>query len=76
VKNITLALDDATYRAARILAAEHGKSLSGLVKEMLQATAPEQNVHEENVRRLFEVLDQIKGFSAKGRLTRAEIYDR
>ena len=36
MKNVTIAIDDETYRAARIRAAELGTSLSALVKEYLQ----------------------------------------
>ena len=35
MKNVTIALDDATHRAARIRAAELGTSLSALVKDYL-----------------------------------------
>jgi plasmid stability protein len=38
VKNVTLALDDETYRRARIHAAEHGTSLSALVKRFFSET--------------------------------------
>jgi hypothetical protein len=37
VKNVTVSLDDATHRRARIRAAELGKSLSGLVRELLES---------------------------------------
>jgi hypothetical protein len=36
MKNITIAIDDETYRAARIYAAEMGTSVSALVKAYLQ----------------------------------------
>ncbi len=36
MKNVTIALDDETHRAARIRAAEMGTSLSALVKDYLQ----------------------------------------
>ena len=36
MKNVTIALDDETHRAARIRAAELGTSLSALVKDYLQ----------------------------------------
>jgi plasmid stability protein len=37
MKNVTIALDDETHRAARIRAAEMGTSLSALVKDYLQS---------------------------------------
>lgn len=39
MKNVTISLDDETYRAARIRAAELGTSLSALVKEYLNGLA-------------------------------------
>lgn len=39
MKNITVAIDDEAYRAARIRAAELGTSISALVKAYLQGMA-------------------------------------
>ena len=39
MKNVTIALDDATHRKARIRAAELGTSLSALVKDYLNGLA-------------------------------------
>ena len=39
MKNVTIALDDDTHRAARIRAAELGTSLSALVKDYLNGLA-------------------------------------
>jgi Family of unknown function (DUF6364) len=39
MKNITLTIDDETYRKARVYAAEHGTSLSALVKDYLNGLA-------------------------------------
>jgi len=36
MKNVTISLDEATHRRARIRAAELGKSLSGLVRDLLE----------------------------------------
>lgn len=44
MKNVTIALDDETYRAARIRAAELGTSLSALVKDYLQGLVAEPAV--------------------------------
>jgi plasmid stability protein len=42
MKNVTIALDDETHRAARIRAAKLGTSLSALVKDYLQGLAADQ----------------------------------
>ena len=36
MKNVTIALDDETHKAARVYAAQHGTSLSALVKGYLE----------------------------------------
>jgi hypothetical protein len=49
MKNITIAVDDETYRAARIAAAEQGTSVSALVKQFLQhqgESRRSEGVHE------------------------------
>jgi plasmid stability protein len=49
MKNVTIALDDETHRAARIRAAELGTSLSALVKDYLQGlvgSSPQAGVRE------------------------------
>ncbi len=44
MKNLTLSIDDETYRAARIRAAELGTSLSAMVKDYLQGLVVESPV--------------------------------
>lgn len=77
VKNVTLSLDDQTWKSARITAAERGKSLSALVREFLQTLRPARDEHAENVRRMFEAMDRarVRG-RASNRLTRDEVHDR
>ena len=77
VKNVTLSIDDKTWREARIAAAEQGKSLSALVREFLQSLRPVHDTHAENVRRMFDAMDRAhpKG-AAANRLSRDEVHDR
>ena len=42
MKNITLALDDETYRLARIRAAEQGRSVSALFKQIVSGTGSQK----------------------------------
>jgi hypothetical protein len=44
MKNVTITIDDETYRAARIRAAELGTSLSAMVKDYLQGLTVESPV--------------------------------
>ena len=52
MKNVTIAIDDETYRAARIRAAELGTSLSALVKEYLQLVINEPQPQFQGVREM------------------------
>ncbi len=77
MKNITLSVDDDTYRLARIKAAEREQSVSAMVRELIRGLAakPADDLAEKNAR-LFAALAVSKNFSASDRLTREEIYDR
>lgn len=82
MKNITVAIDDETYRLARIRAAENNTSVSALVRDYLttlmndhpQAEAVRR--HERMKREEDEILARIRDFDASDRLTRDEVHDR
>lgn len=80
MKNITVKVDDETYRRARTYAAGAGTSVSALVREFLETAVSDDHAHAARVRDL-EALYQVADKRAKpGRkpvkpLTRAEIYD-
>ncbi len=76
MKNITVTLDDETYRRARIKAAEQNTSVSALVKRFLTEIAagesePERLKREERVLR-----ERIVSFRAADRLPRDDIHGR
>ena len=76
MKNITVSVDDETYRRARIEAAERGTSVSRLVKQFLAglAEAPDDR---EMLRRAEDLLrEEITGFRAGDRLQRDELHNR
>ena len=87
MRNITVSVDDATYRRARIRAAELDTSVSALVREYLRSLsveratgAPTETEDERRGRLLREV---IADFDARGvglrmadNLSRDELYDR
>jgi plasmid stability protein len=50
MKNITLKIDDETYRKARIRAAKEGTSVSAIVRDFL-ASLEKQQADEENAER-------------------------
>ena len=80
MKNITVSVDDETYRKARIKAAELETSVSALVRDYLAKLARQESAQErfERLKREeAELRTQVpKGFSAADRLSREEIYDR
>ena len=77
MSNITLSLDDNTYRTARIVAAERGTSVSALVRDYLQSLQPDPNAADRAA--LVRTLDwaaSTGNFSAQDRLSREDVHDR
>ena len=77
MKNITLSVDDDTYRLARIKAAEREQSVSAMVRDLIRGLAakPADDLAAKNAR-LLAAFAASKNFSVSDRLTREEIYDR
>ena len=76
MRNITVTVDDETYKRARIVAAEHDTSVSALVKTYLIQLATQESEFERLKRQEQEIRDQILSFTASDRLTRDELHDR
>lgn len=85
MRNITVSVDDATYRRARVCAAALDTSVSALVRGYLgrlteRATDEQQALHEQYVHRLDDLFTDwdARGIGLRGydRLTREEVYDR
>ncbi len=92
MKNITVSVDEETYRQCRIKAAEAGTSVSALVREFLTklnadrtredaaASASLEEQRERARRMRQEVYDSMEArgsqFSASDRLPRDELYNR
>jgi plasmid stability protein len=78
MKNITVSVDDETYRLARIKAAERGTSVSALVREYLNCLS--QNSSQPHKRTLREIIAAIHarggGLDPRDNLTREELHDR
>ena len=55
MKNITLKIDDETYRKARVLAAERETSVSAMVREFLQQQTAADDAHARRVASLEEM---------------------
>ncbi len=80
MKNVTVSLDDATYRNARRRAAEADRSLSSVVREALQSYGAEESEFDRLKRMQEELLDRLdregRGFDPADRLSREELHDR
>ena len=76
MKNITVAIDDALYRAARIAAAERGASVSALVRDYLRTLTTSQDTHAQATNALFEAMDKADGLCAADRLSRDAAHAR
>ena len=76
MKNITVSIDEDTYRRARIVAAERNSSVSRLVRDYLRHLATSQGSESDDASALFAALDKAKGFHARKRMSRSETHER
>lgn len=76
MKNITVSVPDDVYRAARIRAAERGRSLSALVAEYLRSLSERETEFSRLEAQQRRVLGEIRRFSARDRVDRDEIHVR
>ena len=76
MKNVTVSLDEETYRNARVRAAEMGRSLSALVREYLRELGSEESEFERRHQHELKLREKITGFRASDRLSREELYER
>lgn len=76
MRNITVSLDDETYRRARMIAAERDTSVSALVKRFLVELTSEETEFERLKRLEQEARERIKDFRASENVPRDELYDR
>lgn len=76
MRNITVSVDDDTYKRARIAAAERDTSVSALVKAYLEQLASHETEIERLKRQEREIRSRIESFSASDRLSRDELHTR
>jgi hypothetical protein len=76
VKNITVSVDDETYRRARIKAAESDTSVSALVRRFLSELASAESDIEHLKREERELRARIVAFTAADRLLREDVHGR
>jgi plasmid stability protein len=76
MRNITVAVDDEVYRAARIAAAERSTSVSALVRDYLRTLTSATEGRAEADTALFAALDKAEELCAADRLTRDAAHER
>jgi hypothetical protein len=76
MRNITVSVDDDTYKRARVAAAERDTSVSALVKAYLAQLASHETETERLKRQEREIQSKIREFTASNRLSRDELHGR
>jgi uncharacterized protein YdaU (DUF1376 family) len=76
MKNITVTVDDETYRRARIKAAERDTSVSALVKHFLAELAVGESDAERLKREERALRERIANFRAADRVAREDLHRR
>jgi len=80
VKNLTIALDDETYRRARVFAAQRDASISALVKKYLSSLTEEITALRDFKKEQEDLLDSIAQrhprFKVADNLSREDLYQR
>jgi hypothetical protein len=76
MRNITVSVDDDTYKRARVAAAERDTSISALVKAYLEQLASHETEVERLKRQEREIRSRIEAFSASDKLSREELHRR
>ena len=76
MKNITVSLDDETYRRARVRAAERDTSVSAMVKQFLIEVAAGESEATRLKREEEKIREAIRSFRAADRLSRDELHVR
>lgn len=76
MRNITVSIDEATYRRARLKAVELDTSVSRLVRDYLAGLAGEESEFERLERVERELREAIVSFDGSQRLARDELHAR
>lgn len=74
MRNITVAIDEETYLAARVRAAAQGSSISALVKQFLKDLTARDARFEALAREEETIRARIEDFDAAARLPRGDLY--
>jgi len=76
MKNITVSLDDETYRRARVRAAAEDTSVSAVVRRFLTEFAAPESEFERLKREERALRERIGPFKAGDRISRDDVHSR
>ncbi len=80
VKNITIAIDDETYRRARVIAAQRNATISALVKKhlcsLIEETTAVRDFKKEDEDLLDSIAQRHPRFKVADNLSREDLYQR
>jgi plasmid stability protein len=76
MKNVTVSLDDETYRRARVKAAEMDTSLSALVRNFLDELGSSESETERLKCEERALRERIETFRGADRVTRDALHER
>jgi hypothetical protein len=75
-QNLTVSLDRRTIQKARILAARHSTSISGLVARQIEMLVGEEEAYERAKRQALALMEQGFHLGGKIRVSRDEWHER
>jgi hypothetical protein len=75
-RNLTIQLDDATIRRAKIIAAERGISIGGLVAQQIEQLVAEADLYNQSREQILRHLKKPPFRLGGARPTREELHDR
>ena len=75
-RNITLSLSAQTLRKARVLAAQHGTSVSGLLAQQIEELVDKNDSYQRAKERALAMLRSGFGFEGIEHMTREEMHNR
>jgi hypothetical protein len=76
MKNVTIALDEATLREARRIAAERSTSLNALIREFLETLTRRESRARTARRRIAKLCRESTAEVGERRWTRDELHER
>ena len=75
-QNLTISLDRQTIRKAKIVAARHATSISGLLARQIEILVGEEEAYDRAQRQATALLDQGFRLGSITRLSREQLHER